>query len=62
MKTSLCIVDIKLNKTDKKPVRYLMLHNSGGYILVNKFLFVLSFIDLNDVEVTNKVHLIDIDL
>lgn len=68
MITSLYIVDVKLNKTDKDFHRYLMLCNSKeGILFINRGLFSISFeneeaLKTSDIELKNKKHIGDITL
>ena len=67
MVTSLYTADIKLNKTDKKYTKHLLIINEEGILIVNKGLCSISFWDESDLERTaidikDKKHIGDITL
>lgn len=68
MVTSLYTADIKLNPTDKKFTRMLVVYNpTEGVLFINRGLFSISFecveaIKTSDIEVKNKRHIGDINL
>lgn len=61
MITSLYTADVKFNK-DGEFVKMLLAKNDNGYLFVNKGLFVISYENLEDIEVTNKKHIVNIIL
>lgn len=67
MVTKLYIADVKLNPTDNKYTKKLLIENENGVLMINRGLFSISFmneeaITLTNVEVINKKHIGDITL
>ena len=67
MVTNLYTADVKLNKTDVKYTKMIIIYNEKGILMVNRGLFSISFeseeaLITSDVEVINKKHIGDITL
>lgn len=68
MITTLCVADIKLNKTDKDYRKYLLVINDEGTTIIDEDQFVLSFtytsiseISKNE-DIKNIKHVAYVDL
>jgi len=67
MVTSLYTADVKLNKTDKKYTKHLLIINEEGILMINRGLCSISFwnesdLERNTIDIKDKKHIGDITL
>lgn len=62
MITKVYTADVKINKNYKNYRKYIILYNEHGYLLIDYELFVISTYDLDDFDIINKKHIMDISI